>query len=217
MNRFPLILIIFAFLQNCTSLKSEIQNGFEVSHGVVVQEIDKNLNDSIMILKFESREGIVFPERYAKELFKNSFQRYFTPSKCEIIEAETELEKQYCQARKAFWNYRKLQNLEDFKNDRKELKEILNYYKKREKLFTKNCPKRQIQLINCDRQFLGFYNNIGEKIIRIQIIDFSQDPYKLKNLFYKSWIDGWHGWFETNVDIMHFNLNTNKLTVNDDV
>ena len=54
---------------------------------------------------------------------------------------------------------------------------------------------------------------ISEELKReMKIIDFSEDPYGLKKQLKKSWIGGWHGWFETNVRLKEYNMALMKLT-----
>ncbi|MFP3591350.1 hypothetical protein [Chryseobacterium sp. SIMBA_038] len=209
----PLIILSVFFLVSCVSTPTD---NFNINQGISVVKIDEKLKDSIQLLNFKNSNGIIFPQEYAEKKFGNK-QRYFTPNSEMIKETVLQLKNQYCIAIKNFRDYRKEQTLSDLKNDTDKLKEALKYYIKQDKLLQKNCPKHQEKLDFSDKQFIGLYNEKGEKLILIQIINFKNDPYNLKPTCYSSWIDGWHGWFETNLQIMHYNLETKKITVNDNI
>ncbi len=65
-----------------------------------------------------------------------------------------------------------------------------------------------------DKQYWGFVTVDGRKTICINLLDFRQNSYDLKRYFYTSWIDGWHGWFETNHITMYYHLDNNLITIN---
>ena len=212
MKKTMLILILIYCLQNCITMNNKKMKNFHVNHGFSISKSE----DSIQLINFKNCEGVIFSNKYSEKIFGNN-QKYFTPNVIAIKEAVTELNHQYCDARKKFKEYAKEQNLLDLKNNKAEFQKALNYYEKQNILFNKNCAKQQKQLDFLDKQFIGFYNEKKQKIIKIQIINFKDDPYKLKPVFYQSWISGWHGWFESNVRIMHYNLETKTITINDDI
>ena len=55
--------------------------------------------------------------------------------------------------------------------------------KQSQEQFDKRCPTWQQELKYYDKQYIGFINEAGERIIYIQLCDFRQDPYKLKPIF----------------------------------
>ncbi|WP_157811897.1 hypothetical protein [Tenacibaculum sp. SZ-18] len=122
----------------------------------------------------------------------------------EIRKAEIEINKQYLDSDKRFaYN----QNFVRFKDDSEwTLEERQKNFQNLMKWNKKEAKKR----IKIDRQYLGFIEN-GQKILVIQFIDFSQAPYGLKDQLTKSWIGGWHGWFETNVRLKEYNMETKKV------
>ena len=50
--------------------------------------------------------------------------------------------------------------------------------------------------------------------------DFESSEYyqhKLKQYFSTAWIDGWHGWFETNTMRFHYHVDKKLITINEDL
>lgn len=203
--------------------KQTKDDAFNVSHGVSLDRIDSTLIKEIRFVHFDSSIGVIFPADYGKQKFgKNIYwqkRTFFTPDTNLIKQIDTAIKNQFCIAMTRFddavWE-RTLDNLRE-DNDKKSLeiaKKQKNEQKKRFEIF---CPQWQHDLIYKDRQYIGFITEDGDKIIYIQFLDFRQDPYKLKPAFTLSWIDGWHGWFETNTNRLHFHVDKNLLTINEDL
>jgi hypothetical protein len=192
------ISIILTLTLNCGCSK------FNVNHGVVLEPLSEEVKREIKILDLEKSTGVIFPKEYEANFNKGRLSNRFTPTENEIREAEIEINKQYLDSDKRFaYN----QNFVRFKDDtewslEKRQKDFQNLMK-----WNKKEAKRSIKF---DRQYLGFIEN-GQKILVIQFIDFSQDPYELRNQLTKSWIGGWHGWFETNVRLKEYNMETKRL------
>ena len=68
-----------------------------------------------------------------------------------------------------------------------------------------------------DKQYIGYLNKAGERVIIINLIDFRQDPHYLKQSFTTCWIQGWHGWFYSNVVDLYFNADKNLLMISKDI
>ncbi len=177
---------------------------FNVNHGVVLEPVSEEVKREIKIVDLEKSTGVIFPKQYDAGYNKGRLSTRFTPTEKEIREAEIEINKQYLESDKRFaYN----QNFVRFKGDsewtleerQKDFQDLMEWNKKEAK-----------KSIKFDRQYLGFIEN-GQKILVIQFIDFSKDPYGLKKQLTESWIGGWHGWFETNVRLKEYNLNTKKL------
>jgi hypothetical protein len=195
---------------------------FNVNYGVSITKIDSSLKSEIQFLQFDSSIGVVFPAKYTEiALSQNNDwknKQAFTPDTSLIRIVENEIARQYCQANKTFedstWRYEKASYFRI--REHKEFKQAKNRYHKSLNFIDKFCPKWKHDLIYFDKQFMGYISATGERIILIQLCDFRQDPYLLKSRFNESWIDGWHGWFETNRRLLHFNVDKNLLTINED-
>ncbi len=177
---------------------------FNVNHGVVLEPLSEEVKREMKILDLEKSTGVIFPKEYEAGFNKGRLSNRFTPTENEIREAEIEINKQYLDSDKRFaYN----QNFVRFKDDpewtleerQKDFQNLMKWNKKEAK-----------KSIKFDRQYLGFIEN-GQKILVIQFIDFSQDPYGLNDQLTKSWIGGWHGWFETNVRLKEYNMEIKKL------
>jgi hypothetical protein len=203
--------------------KQAKENAFNVSHGVALNRIDSNLKKDIRFVHFDSSIGVIFPADYGKQKFGSNIywqkRTFFTPDTNLIKQIDTTIKNQYCIAMTRFddavWK-RTLDNLKE-DSESESLKRAKEQMTEQKKRFKKFCPKWQQDLIYHDRQYIGFITEDGDKIIYIQFLDFRQDPYNLKPAFEISWIDGWHGWFETNTNRLHFHVNKNLLTINEDL
>ena len=192
------ISIILTLTLSCGSSK------FNVNHGVVLETLSEEVKREMKILDLEKSTGVIFPKEYEVNFNKDRLSIRFSPTENEVREAEIELNKQYLDSDKRFaYNHNFVRfedNIEWTLEERQ--KDFQNLMKRNKKEAKKS--------IKFDRQYLGFIEN-GQKILVIQFIDFSQDPYRLIDQLTKSWIGGWHGWFETNVMLKEYNMETKKL------
>ncbi len=219
-------IIIFFLLTIYSSEGQSIQtnvDAFDVSHGVSIDKIDSSLLKDVRFVHFDSSVGVIFPKEYAKKKFGRTtgWEKYafFTPDTTLIKEIDAEINKQYCTAMTRFnssvWD-RTLDNLKE-DNDKKSFKRAEQQMETQKQRFEKFCPQWQHDLLYHDKQYIGCVTDSGDRIIYIQFLDFRQDPYKLKPTFGISWIDGWHGWFETNTNRLHYHVDKKLLTVNEDL
>ena len=215
---FTLTIIHFCTLRTIGQSKSD--DKFNENHGVMVDRINDTLRRKLQILKFDNSVGIIFPADYGKQKFGQnlSFQNYifFTPDTTLIKTLEIVMANQYCNASKQF-NKEVWERTFSFLKDDHDIKGIRNarrQMKQQSKSFESRCSKWQADLKYYDKQYLGYKTSDGENIIYIQLLDFRQDPYKLKATFDSSWIDGWHGWFETNRLRLHYHVDNKLLTIN---
>jgi hypothetical protein len=197
----------------------EREDSNSASHGIAINKIDSTLVKEIRFIHFDSSTGVIFPKEYAKTIFRQPKNIYFTPDTSLIKRIDHEIVVQYCTAMTRFdsavW-HRTFENLKDVK-DEKVLERAKKQMVNQRNNFITNCPSWQHDLIYYDRQYIGYTNESGERIIYIQLLDFRKDPYKLKDAFSASWIHGWHGWFETNTSRIHFNVDKNRLTINEEL
>jgi len=219
------IILLLLTISSCKgqTQKQTKEDAFNVSHGVALDRIDSALIKDIRFVHFHSSIGVIFPKEYAKKRFGKTLGRekqvFFTPDTTLIKQIDKEIISQYCIALTRFdsavWD-RTIENLKDDK-DEKSLQRAKKQMADQKESFKKNCPHWQHDLLYHDRQYIGYTNESGEKLIYIQLLDFRQDPYNLKPAFGISWIDGWHGWFETNTNRLHFHIDKNLLTINEDL
>lgn len=218
-------ILLFLTLISCKAQnkKQTKEDAFNVSHGVAIDRIDSSLLSEIRFVQFDNSEGVIFPAEYGKQKFgKNMWwgkRTFFTPNTSLIKQIDTAIINQYCIAMRRFndavWS-RTIEILED-ESDKKSLATAKQQMTEDKKRFEESCPKWQNELEYHDKQYIGFVTEQGEQIIYIQLLDFRQDPYKLKPVFSVSWIDGWHGWFETNTNRLHYHVDKNLLTINEDL
>jgi hypothetical protein len=219
--------IIIFFLLTIFSCKGQTQqtkdDAFNVSHGVSIDKVDSSSLKDVRFVHFDSSVGVVFPKEYARKKFGKTmgWEKYvfFTPDTTLIKEIDAEINRQYCNAMTRFnsavWD-RTIDNLKE-DNDKKSLKRAKRQMETQKQRFEKFCPQRQHDLLYHDKQYIGYVTDSGDRIIYIQVLDFRQDPYKLKPAFGVAWIDGWHGWFETNTNRLHYHVDKKLLTVNEDL
>lgn len=218
-------ILLFLTLTSCKvqTNKQPKDDAFNVSHGVIVDKTDSSILKDIRFVHFDNSEGVIFPAEYGKQKFgKNiwwSKRTFFTPDTNLIKQIDRAIVNQYCIAMRRFndavWK-RTFENLKETK-DKRSLATAKQQMADSKKRFENSCPQWQKELAYHDKQYIGFISEKGERIIYIQLLDFRQDPYNLKPLFEVSWIDGWHGWFETNTNRLHFHVDKKLLTVNEDL
>jgi len=208
------IVLLFLFVWS----NAQEDDFFDTNYGVFLEKADSTLLNKIRIIKFSHSEGIIFPAEFADSLISRG-KNAFSPDSLIIIAAEKELVNQYCKAIKKF-NDRVNKETSDrlyYMNDLKALRNYEKQKRRQNRIRKKYCSKWQNDILVSDKQIIGYINEEGEKILLIKILDFREDPYDLKRLFYTSWIDGWHGWFETNVKSVHYHLKNNLITVNEEL
>ena len=80
---------------------------------------------------------------------------------------------------------------------------------------------REKKYAKLDRQYIGYINEKGEKIVRIYIIDYGEDPHNIKGkmryCFPPQITSSSGNIFYPLVERYHYNLTTKKLTVNKDI
>ena len=195
-----LLPILFLLAGYCT-FGQQTPDKSEVNHGVSLKALDSSESANTTIMHFESSHAVIFPSSYAKKLLGLSYQykdaTFITPDTNLVKMALQELKSQYCAALLKF-------------NKRTWQKEKLHKY-------NKLCPVQQSQLPFKNKQIIAYSLPTADTILYIQLVDFRQDPYNLKPFFTTSWIDGWHGWFETNTMRFHYHSSRKLLTINADL
>jgi hypothetical protein len=207
-----LILLIISF-KVCDAQNPAKEDRYTQNHGIWLDKADTSLKKYIRIVHFAHSTGVIFPAQYGKEKF--GYTDRFTPDTDLIKSIDNEIITQMCNA-VAHLNEKNLDDLISRTDDKKEIRAL----KKRKALIrtktSASCEKWQAQLIYYDKQYWGFITADGRRTIQINLLDFRDDPYNLKPALYTSWIEGWHGWFETNHLTAIFHLDNHLLTINFD-
>jgi hypothetical protein len=184
--RLNLVFILF-FFASCAARNS--------SYGYVVDGVsDKDKND-VQVVRFSHSRGVIFPAGYGRQFFSRDTSMihatYFTPDTALIWKMERSISDQYCAAMVRFNRSTGLFSEQELKR------------------FEVKCSKWQKNLKYKDKQYIGYISAKGEKIILVNIVDFSKDPYHLKRTLTFSWIIGFDGWFATNVGGILYNVDKN--------
>ena len=198
---------IFILLFKLFAFGQQAEDKSNVDHGVSLKAVDSSEKENVYILKFDSSKAVVFPASYAKKILGRSEQYndviFFKPDSSLVNSALRD---------QTFRNTIKTHKENGL---RKELKKIKKQHKEQLKQHNKLCPLQQEQLKFKDKQLIAFYRSSGDTVLYIQLLDFRQDPYNLKKYFTSSWIDGWHGWFETNTMRLNFHAEKKLVTINE--
>lgn len=193
-----IILTISLLTFSCQSTK------FNENRGVISNPISENLKSDFKIIRLEKSIGVIFPQEYEVSFNKERFKNRFTPTEEEIRSAEFEIKKQYLESDRRF-NYNQVyKRTEEIYGDKK-----INKRETLEKLM-EPAIKEAKKSEKFDRQYIGFIEN-GKKIILVQFLDFSKDPDGLKNRLTSEFLQGWHGWFESNVRLKEYDMNKKRL------
>lgn len=189
----------------------------ESSFGVVIEDIDSTIAENVEVIYFDNYNGYIFPKEYGDSYFRKE-KKCLDLDTSLIKIVDKELVNQYLSANKRFMEIR-FQEMFDMKETRPDAydwkalkKDEKNYWKS----FRKNRQVWIDKVKYSDRQYLGYINSEGEKIILIQLVDFREDPHSLKRFVDKQFISGWHGWFYSNISRMHYHVDSGKLTVNEE-
>lgn len=168
------------------------------------QPVDSTLADSVEVVRLGRAQGAIFPAGYE---WGAPTERRFTPSPELVRRIEPAIREQYRGARVAF--------IERQLNDSTMYTPPLSEDERREHFaeHMRWIDREAKRVPGFDRQYLGYYGSDGERMLLIKFIDFSEDPHGFRPHLAESWIEGWHGWFETNVRHMRFDVDQNRLSV----
>ena len=159
-------------------------------------------------MHFGRTVGVVFPGEYGKRNFgkdaRGTNKAFFTPDTNLIRSIDQKVFNQYCNAIETYWQ--KYLDGQTGDSTHRSGKAAALAAKKYCTLWKETFPFY-------DRQYVGYTTTSGERIIIIKFLDFRQDPYQLKPSLAVSWIDGWHGWFYSNVVQLFYHVGSNTLTL----
>lgn len=190
---------MFKYLSFFVSLCSYLL--FAQSGVGIFPKFDSINEKKIQIESYKDSKVIIFPKEFTQSLFADSIQT-FTPDYFEVKKYLSNIErKNFKMWRRNYnWFYGNLKDMDQ--QAKKEMKE--------EKKHTIGTFKKIAGNKNTIIQVFGaFYQN--QRLLSFQLLDFTEDPYDLKDVSHRSYIDGWHGWFETNRKIIIYNLDEHKV------
>ena len=200
MSKVTIILMIISLTIGCRTRK--IDENYLNSMGI---ELNVE-NSKTTIVQLNRSTGVIFPKNYEISFNRDRLSKRFTPTLEEIQEAELEIDKQYFKSEKRFiYNQifvRDKDNTTLASEDRlKKFQDILKWKTKEAK-----------NIVEYDRQYLGFIEK-EQKVLAIQFINFTKDPYGLRDKLTKEWILGFDGWFAKNTRFKEYNLDTKELNL----
>lgn len=222
MKAFTCIIIFFILLGCHAFKKSKNKNYFFEGYGTNISPIDSDIKKDIQIVHFGSQIGVIFPSAYAKKKFGTTKwagdKTFITPDTDLIKNIDQEINKQYCSFRrkaiaKSYFNI----NIDSLGIDSTQEKKYRLKYEAIDKWSEHDCDQWKSNSPYYDKQYIGYITVTGEKIIYIKLIDFREDPYHLKPYLETSLIDGWHGWFYSNVMELHFDATKNTFMATDNL
>lgn len=182
---------------------------------------DSSIRSKITVVHYDNSLGTIFPAEYAQVLFGDNInwrnKTFITLDSALIKNFDAAFIQQYCLADLNFMNYKwTLDKTYLLDNESKnEYRKAKRFHKSQLKLLEKFCPQRQKDIAFKFRQYLGFTNEKGEKIIYIQLINFKDDQYNLRSHFTEEWIDGFGEWFESNTEKFYYNIDNDRLSINE--
>lgn len=217
------LILISAILLGHFSFGQNQRGAVEENYGVLLKKGDSIDINNTIIFRVDSFETIIFPASYAYKEFGRSDQyknvQFITADTGLVKEALAQLNYQYCNALLKFIKRTWQETIKFHKEEglHKDLKKVKQQQKVQLDRHNRFCHQQKEQLKVKDKQIIAYKNVSGDTILLIQTLDFRQDPYKLKQYFTTAWIDGWHGWFETNTMRFHYHKDKKLVTINEDL
>ena len=217
------LILISAILLGHFSFGQNQNGAVEENYGVSLKKGDSTDLNQTIIFRVDNGEAVIFPASYSFKIFGRSDQyknvQFVTPDTVLVKEALAQLNLQYCNALLKFNKRTWQQTIKLHKEEgmRKDLKKIRQQQKVQLDRHNRFCPQQQVQLRVKDKQIIAYKSALCDTILFIQTLDFRQDPYNLKQYFTSTWIDGWHGWFETNTMRFHYHRDKKLVTINEDM
>jgi hypothetical protein len=205
MNKYLILLLFILWLTNCKILHKNKSFAFE-GGGSYIQSIDSISRHEIQIISFSHSIGVIFPASFSKKVFNANTlheKSFFTPDSNLVRKIDKEVNYHNQQFWGHFIHSTRADSISPILSS--DEKAIIN------EISLEECLSWQKNAAYYDKQYIGYISTVGHKMIFIKMFDFREDPHKLKTVFYNSWIDGWHGWFYSNMRQLYFDVNENKL------
>lgn len=193
--------------------------------GIITEYVDSSVVKKIVILNTGEGKIIMFPPDYFTHTlggYRGSTEdkkAYFMPDTLTLLHMNEDLKLQYCDA----LCYRVNVSLQ-FSKDHFWKKMSKQRRKEEEASFTRwlnyidsTCNSQTLALDSMYKQVQAYKSDKYKgEVLYIQLLDFREDPYNLKERSKRQIIDGWHGWFETNIEGFYYNIKQRKLSVHGD-
>ena len=158
-------------------------------------------------MHFGRSTAVAFPATYEPPFSLSSELGRFTPDSALVRLLERKVAEQYVEATMRFMRHQVNERAWEVYGEPLDAQA-----KARELQSAKKWSERWARkLPRVDKQYVAFVNEEGERVVVIQLLDFSRDPHGLRDLISKTWISGWHGWFETNVQVLEYNVEEDRL------
>ena len=167
------------------------------------------IQDSVALLEVGRSRGAIFPATFELGFNREQLRRRFTPSPALIREIEPDVQRQFWEASIRFTRNQVWGRDDEVYGEGQAPTEEERLTRFASFVTVANWEASRYARL--DRQYAGFYNPRGERVVLIQFLDFCADPHQLRPHLAAAWIGGWHGWFETNVRLLEYNVERNRL------
>lgn len=183
--------------------------------GIVREKVDSNITRQIRIINTGFGNIIAFPAEYSirrESHYPDSLKReraYFTPDSLVLLKMNADLKAQYCDALRFQVKESRESSEKLFGNDfdKDDFTKWMNRV-------NSTCDQKASLLDSIHKQVIAFSSEkYNGRVLYIQLVDFRNDPYALKEKSKMRMIDGWHGWFETNIETFFYHIDHRKLSV----
>src|SRR5690606_7640552 len=198
------------------SIPSYSQNSPTIGVGIVREKVDSSIVKSIKIISTGIGNIVAFPAEYSNQKesdYPDSVKRqriYFTPDSMTLLVMNEELKKQYCSALRYQVEESYSSSLKLFGKNKFDEQSFRRWRNQ----VNSTCAGEAVALDSMFKQVIAFSSEkYNGNVLYIQLIDFRDDPYKLQERSKTQMIDGWHGWFETNIKSFYYHLGQRKLSV----
>ena len=175
--------------------------------GVFLQPVADSVAAEVLTLHFGRSTAVAFPAAYEPPFSLSPELDRFTPDSALVRLLERKVAEQYVEANMRFVRHQvNDRGLEVYSEplDAQAKPRELQSAKKWSERWARKLPR-------LDKQYVALVNDEGERVVVIQLLDFSRDPHGLRDSTSKAWISGWHGWFETNVRVLEYIVEKDRL------
>ncbi len=187
--------------------------------GIVREKVDTSIAKQINVISTGFGKIVAFPADYSirrEADYPDSIKhqrKYFTPDSSTLLRMNVDLKSQYCAALRyqVYESYN--HSLKLFGMDGTDRDNFSRWLVN----VNSNCQHKFEAIDSLYKQVIAFDSpKYSGKVLYIQLIDFREDPYNLKDRSKKQMIDGWHGWFETHIESFFYHIEQRKLSVHGD-
>jgi hypothetical protein len=187
---------------------------------IVVYE-DTTISLKVQIVDFGNYKGYIFPKEYGEIKYGHPKDKRecFDIDTILIRKIDSELVSQYFSAHKYFMEQR-FNEMYEYERQHPGSYDVESLKQEEKTYWEKGTKAKEVKrkmliyLENSDRQYLGYYSKDGKQIVEIQITPHSYNYDK--KLMTKRFTPIWLSEEGSDVIIMHYHIDNNKLTVNED-